>query len=181
MYNENSDQRRRLPLKRKLKSLEEDRNLLLQLVDALRDSSDRHAQALLNLVRSNAPLEEIRNYVEGQGQEGQMPELIKLHEEVMQSSETGPKMRRKAFSAKPLADQPPIRVPAKPWTTVTDDDDFISHLISLFFTWIYPCFPWIDRELFIRDMKSGNVDSQFCSPFLVNTLLAEACVSKRIN
>lgn len=35
---------------------------------------------------------------------------------------------------------------------------------------------WIDRDLFIADMQGGDLNSRFCSPFLVNALLAVACV-----
>lgn len=53
----------------------------------------------------------------------------------------------------------------------------VSHLISLWFSWSRPFYNWIDRELFLGDMRSGNLKSKFCSPFLVQCILAEACVS----
>lgn len=83
---------------------------------------------------------------------------------------------RSAMSVQRLCDTPIVSVQARPWTTVTDDDGFVSHLVSLWFTWQYPHFHWLDRDMFVDDMRSGRLDSDFCSPFLVNIMLAEACV-----
>lgn len=75
---------------------------------------------------------------------------------------------------------PIITVPAKPWTTVTDDDDYISHLMSLWFTWAHPWWQWIDKEVLIEAMCAGNISSPVCKPFLVNMILADACVCPSI-
>jgi len=72
---------------------------------------------------------------------------------------------------------PPLQVPAHPWTSITDDDEFVSHLIFLWFTWHVMLWPYLDKDLFLRDMAAGNLDCPFCSPALVNIMLAEACVS----
>jgi hypothetical protein len=76
-----------------------------------------------------------------------------------------------------ITDMPLFEVPAKPWTSVTDDDAFVSHLITLYFTWQQPTFRWVDRDLFLADMRAGKTGSRFCSPLLVNIILAVACVS----
>lgn len=76
-----------------------------------------------------------------------------------------------------LCDDAPFKVPAKPWTNVTEDNDLVSHLISLYFTWDYPFYSFLDCEVFVRHMAAGNLESEFCSPFLVNAVLANACVS----
>ncbi|THW69905.1 hypothetical protein D6D25_00779 [Aureobasidium pullulans] len=72
--------------------------------------------------------------------------------------------------------EPPFRVPAKPWTTLTDDDEFVSHLISLFLEWVNPFFRPLEEDLFIRAMQSGDLNSEYCSPLLVNSILAYACL-----
>ncbi|KAB8336725.1 hypothetical protein FH972_021034 [Carpinus fangiana] len=74
-----------------------------------------------------------------------------------------------------LCDAPHLKVVARPWTTVTADDDLISHLVSLWFTWHPPFIAWIDQDLFVRDMQSGNPAAPFCSKFLVNAICAQAC------
>lgn len=71
---------------------------------------------------------------------------------------------------------PPISVPAKPWTTITDDDDFVSHLISLWFTWAHPWWHWIDEQAFLEAMRSGDLNNPNCTPYLVNMILADSCV-----
>jgi hypothetical protein len=72
--------------------------------------------------------------------------------------------------------EPLYKVPAKPWTRLTDDDDLVSHLISLYLEWVNPFFRVLDEDLFIRAMQSGDFNSEYCSPFLVNAMLAYACV-----
>lgn len=78
-----------------------------------------------------------------------------------------------------ICDDAPFKVPARPWTSVTEDDDLVSHLISLYFTWDYPVYSFLDREVFVRHMKGvGSTGSgeELCSGFLVNALLSCACV-----
>jgi len=86
--------------------------------------------------------------------------------------------RRAVMSIAALTDEPPIRVPAKPWTNVTDDDHFVSHLVSVFFIWHHSMYPSLDQDLFVREMNSKNLNSQFCSPLLVSAILTAACVSR---
>jgi hypothetical protein len=79
-----------------------------------------------------------------------------------------------------LTDIPLFELSAKPWTDVTTDNGFVSHLVSLWLTWDHVVRNWIDKDLFIAAMMSGDVNSPFCSPFLVNVILSQACVSSRI-
>lgn len=79
----------------------------------------------------------------------------------------------------PTPDVPPIRVPARPWTNVTDDNYLVSHLVSLYFTWEHPATCCLDKTAFLADMTSGHPPetTKFCSPLLVNAILMAACVS----
>lgn len=79
------------------------------------------------------------------------------------------------FSIARLTDSPTYDVPAGPWTKVTDDDQLVSHLISLWATWDHLFRDGIILEPFLQDMRSRRLDAKFCSPFLVNCLLAAAC------
>lgn len=79
-------------------------------------------------------------------------------------------------SLESLCDIPLFRVPAKPWTTVTGDNDFVSHLMSLYFTWEHPCTQFIDQRAFLEHMGRRDLNSEICTPFLVNSLLAMASV-----
>lgn len=60
------------------------------------------------------------------------------------------------------------------WTRVTDDSRLINHLMTMYFTWHYPFFTTLSKELFYRDYIRG-VSSQYCSSLLVNTMLALGC------
>ncbi|KAJ5805016.1 hypothetical protein N7474_010903 [Penicillium riverlandense] len=75
-----------------------------------------------------------------------------------------------------LCDIPRFRVPAQPWTKVTDDSYLVSHLISLYLTWDHPCSQLIDQDVFLKHMKAKDLTSEFCTPLLVNSLLAMASV-----
>lgn len=140
-----------------------DRDLLVRLVEAIRNDRDRQASDVLSLIRSNAPLDEIRLLLAGT-QHNARAKLLRHSP-------------NRYMDVKRIADIPLFEVPAQPWTIITDDDAFVSHLISLYFTWQNPIMNWIDRDLFLADMRSGRLDSRFCSPLLVNSILAVACVS----
>lgn len=72
----------------------------------------------------------------------------------------------------------PIKVRARPWTTVAGDG-LVSALISSFFSWDDPFFyPFVDREYFLRDMATQDLkEAKYCSPLLVNSICALRCVS----
>jgi hypothetical protein len=76
-----------------------------------------------------------------------------------------------------LVEAPVIRVPAKPWTDVTNDAEFVSHLITVYFTWEHHWRTLFDKDLFVAQMRSLEADTTYCTPLLVNAILAFACVS----
>ena len=169
VFNSDLDGRRRITLKRKIESLEQDRDLLMHLVDNIRNDN----KSVLDLIRSNASLSDIRLHLSEnlpQGHSDKIPKNQKFDHSSSHSS-------RRYMDIRRLSDIPIYEVPAKPWTTVTDDDALVSHLISLHFSCNQSGLNWIDRDLFLRDMSSGNLDCVFCSPLLVNSILGMACVS----
>jgi hypothetical protein len=173
IFNADNDGRRRITLKRKIESLERDRELFLRLVESIRNRDDQSSLDVFDLIQSDAPLDEIRSYL-ARGQQASSAAASRDSDERTKLLKRSPSIY---MDVRRLTDMPPFEVPAKPWTTVTDDDAFVSHLISLYFTWQQPTFRWIDRDLFLVDMKAGKKDSRFCSPLLVNILLTVACVS----
>ncbi|KAL4875847.1 hypothetical protein BJY04DRAFT_210970 [Aspergillus karnatakaensis] len=166
--NPESDMRKKGSLKRKLEELESTQKTLLRLVNSLQDSSHDEATTLFNLIRSKAGLEEIESYMD------QQTALSQADNDTAESSEssfpTG--ASRRALDIKRLVDIPIYQIPAKPWTSVTDDNELVSHLASLFFAWFDPFYNFIEKEAFMRDVSKGDTQSQFCSPFLVNCILA---------
>lgn len=61
------------------------------------------------------------------------------------------------------------------WTAVTTDDHLMRTLIRAYILHEYPTFPIFHKDIFFQAMIDD--DSRYCSPMLVNALLAEACVS----
>lgn len=59
------------------------------------------------------------------------------------------------------------------WTCLTSDSGLIQHLLELYFCWEYPSFAPISKEHFLRDFD--ELRPRYCSPMLVNALLALAC------
>lgn len=161
--------------------------MLNDLFKVIRSANHSSAQRLLEIIRSDATPEEIRNYIDetlaqlqlSRDEKGTKEATNKLRDirRMVNLQGPSPSFRRKVMDVHFLCDSPPFRVPAKPWTTVTDDDEIVSHLVSLYFTWDYPFYAFLDSEVFIKHMTVGDIDTEFCTPFLVNALLANACVS----
>lgn len=59
------------------------------------------------------------------------------------------------------------------WTVITNDIRLVHHLLALYFCWEYPTFASLSKEHFLHDFRDGH--PRFCSPILVNALLALGC------
>ncbi|KAL1855823.1 hypothetical protein VTK73DRAFT_8457 [Phialemonium thermophilum] len=62
------------------------------------------------------------------------------------------------------------------WTKVSVSDRFVAAALSLFLRNEHPLVACFDEDLFLRDFSSGG--THYCSPLLVNALLAFACVCR---
>lgn len=183
IFDESLDQRRRVAAKRTADELNYHRDLLNDLFKVMRSRDPSHVQRLLDLVRSDATSDDIRTYIDDtlagmKVAEPDNQEAVRKLEDLrhlIQIEGANPSFRRKVMDIHYLCNDAPIKVPAKPWTTVTDDDGLVSHLVSLYFTWDYPFHCFMDGSVFIKHMAIGKTDSPFCNPFLVNALLANAC------
>ncbi|KAJ5325685.1 uncharacterized protein N7506_008787 [Penicillium brevicompactum] len=179
LMNEDTDQRRKHALKRKLSGLEQKGQLLDDLIRTLQTTDEECAAQVLTLVRAHASLEQIRAYLDDVGRScddfESTPELKSAIEDFQNLDEIPRSASRPRLDDQKQSEKVIFDVPSTPWTKVTNDDQFVSRLISLWFTWAHPYLNWIDRDLFIRDMLSGDTDAKFCSPFLVNVILADAC------
>ena len=60
------------------------------------------------------------------------------------------------------------------WTRVTDDQNLIGHLMTMYFTWHYAYFTTLSKYLFYQDYRMRR-SSQYCSSLLVNAMLALGC------
>lgn len=147
--------------KRAFSELNSRSEILETLLSSLRNNDARANEALLDIIRSGATTVEIAQHA------------IDL------SKRTGASIKRTRTSVMDivtLTDQPLFRIPAQPWTETTDDDNGVSHLFSTYMIWQHYCYPVFDKETLIREWKSKQMISQYCSPFLVTATLALACV-----
>ena len=85
--------------------------------------------------------------------------------------------QRRMLTLTELTDNPTFKVSAAPWTTVTEDDFFVSHLVSAYLSWYHWYYHNFDERLFLDAMSRGSLESTYCSPFLVNAVLGMGCVS----
>lgn len=164
IFDESLDQRRRVAAKRTADELSYHRDLLNDLFRSIRAADEPRALRLLDIIRRDALADEIRAYIDetlsaldtgdpggenrDRDEEGGEDEVIrKLHDarETLNVEGTGPSFRRKVMDIHFLCDEAPCKVRAAPWTTVTQDDDLVSHLVSLYFTWDYPFYSFLDR------------------------------------
>jgi hypothetical protein len=161
------------------------RDLLLDVFETIRSASQDNQKELLEMIRDYSPVQNIRLYLDrilpdAQAREKDEEAPRRSKKAKPNPGTDAPQFRRQIMDIRYLCGSAPYRVPAKPWTNVTDDDDLVSHLISLYMTWDYPFYAFIDRETFLVHMKNGSLYSDFCTPFLVNAMLANACVSIRV-
>ncbi|XWW94576.1 hypothetical protein V2A60_002521 [Cordyceps javanica] len=73
----------------------------------------------------------------------------------------------------PLSDPEMQRNSSGTWTSITGDVNLVHHLLALYFCWEYPTFASLSKEHFLRDFQDGR--HRYCSPILVNALLALGC------
>jgi hypothetical protein len=66
-----------------------------------------------------------------------------------------------------------MKRPPGTWTSITNDVNLVQHLLALYFCWEYPTFASLSKEHFLRDFQDGR--HRYCSPILVNALLALGC------
>ncbi|KAJ5782086.1 hypothetical protein N7457_003860 [Penicillium paradoxum] len=189
IFDESLDQRRRVAAKRTADELSYHRDLLSDLFRLIREANESHALHLLTIIRHNAPPDEIRAYInetladltspkkESSSSISTQETVAKLEDmrQLINVEGASPAFRSKVMDIHYLCDEAPCSVPAWPWTSVTADADLVSYLISLYFAWDWPFNAFLDKEVFLRHMERGVLGSEFCSPFLVNAVLSNAC------
>ncbi|KAL4742988.1 fungal-specific transcription factor domain-containing protein [Aspergillus similis] len=182
VFDETLDQRRRVAAKRTAEELDYYRGLYNDLLRAMREEDRSSAIELVDMIRRDATNEELRHHIGAMlrvtgKRRDETEEVVSNLEDIqcMINEDTMQSWRPQVMDIQYLCVDAPYRVPAQPWTNVTTDSDLVSHLVSLYFTWDYPFNTFLDRDVFLKHMIGGNINSEFCSPFLVNALLANAC------
>lgn len=166
------------------------RGITSSLIHAIRNNDDAQVLKLIRVIRNNASLNEIRAYIDTNllrnDQQGaknrQSPDEnpLQVGTALIRGLTSTSPSRRKVMDVVELTKSPPLfDLPARPWTTVTDDDQLVSELMSLYFTWWNPFWNTVNQIPFIRSMKKKDLSSSLCSPCLVNCILALSCVSRQ--
>ena len=186
VFREDLDGRRKDAVKRKAEDAENHRDLLSGLLRSIRWSEESDAQHLIHLIRDDAPLSAIHDFIDenikklrdhSPSTEETIDGLLKLRSKAsnLQDQALFSRSRRKTMSVEQMSDEPLYQLTAKPWTTATDDDYLVSHLTSLYFTWWNVLMHPLHEPALIEAMENGDSRSPLCSSFLVNAMLALAC------
>ncbi|KAE8135003.1 hypothetical protein BDV38DRAFT_273207 [Aspergillus pseudotamarii] len=178
VFDETLDLRRKVAARRTLGELEYYRGLLYSLLESLRSSDEDKVNHILETIRGSALLSNVANVVDapadlGDASSDNAKPLGNADDAIAQQERLAADAHSRITLEK-LCDIPIFQVPVKPWTAVTDDDHLVSHLISLYFTWDHPLSQIIDQRVFLRHMRESNKNTEFCTPFLVNSILAVA-------
>lgn len=73
-------------------------------------------------------------------------------------------------------------MPVSRWTKISQDDKALTHLVNSFWIWDTTLSHLIDRDLFLSSLTGTESETSyseyghFCSPLLVNAILAVASV-----
>lgn len=183
-------------MKRKIESLERDNTILHDLMNQIRGADDLEVRQIVSLVRSNASLPEVHNSLLRLRENAQLshqqvnPVIEQWHHTTKTALMQNPTPKSQSHSSNSpvptepasrvlsvnrLIDNPIHQISAARWTTVTQDDHLVSHLVSLWATWCRSIPDGIVMEPLLRELKEGRLDSPFCSPFLASCILAAAC------
>lgn len=157
MFDEDNDRRRKLPLKRRMQSLEGAHDLYKRLIHTIQESDEDHLQQLLHRFRTVIPLDNVEDDI--QGQPGGSPS----------SRSSGAQRTQIDYVIEPWSFVHSIHR----WSSVVDDAA-ASRLLSLYFNLDAQIWQLVDLDLFLQDLNGAG--HRFCSPLLLHVLLFYACV-----
>jgi hypothetical protein len=155
--------------------------LLYSLVDSLRSTDEDRVHQILETIRDSSSLDPIAVAIDAPNIDGHDTSADEWKSKTGGDDTTVQPGRlsgdaHSRITLEKLCDIPLFQVSAKPWVTVTNDDHLVSHLISLYFTWDHPMLQIVDQSIFLDHMRRNDTGSSFCSPLLVNSILAVASV-----
>jgi len=79
------------------------------------------------------------------------------------------------YSSALMADPLLSRIMTANWTSVITDNNLLRQLLGAYFVYQHPSFVYLHKDQFLQDMADGR--HRFCSPLLVNAILAAGCQS----
>ena len=157
---------------------------LATIVTALRTSSDAEVADILHQIRAGEALDVIADSLKGnmtlparsdsQSLEGDFADIMGIPT-INQSGDTRQFGHTSTLGLVPSEDDVPFHtdIPTETWTRVTRDRELVGHLMGLYFCWQHPFYVVFSKECFLYDMARSR--PKYCSPLLVNALLACAC------
>jgi hypothetical protein len=173
-------------LKRDIRQLEEENEKRDIILDAIRKGSEADVDDIIQLVRSDEPYDSIIESIKrmpvkpapkpdaAPTLEGEFAAFPGKHplSKAGQSRHYGHTSNLALVSSD--EDLPLLAVDqVKPWTTVTSDTGLMNHLLDLYFAWSHPFYLLFSQEAFYHGLKTKQL--KYCSPLLVNAVLAVAC------
>lgn len=206
IYDPNSDHRRKGVYKEKTDNLKTRNSTLYTLIQAILNAAEEDVPALVKQIRTCENLDDVADSImkheqgieEDDDNDLLEPHLGDLPTFEMELSGKMGELRLENGSvryiggtsnliylsptddlATPLEDYQHNDQPILSWTTVTTDPDVVLHLLNMYFTWHYPYFTTLSKELFYKDFILGRGPNPkrtvYCSSLLVNAMLALGC------
>ena len=182
-YDVDSDHRRKAALKRDIETLRGQNDALGIIVASIRSSTDAEVAEIVQQIRADEDLDTIADYLkknvilpERSGVKSVEGELSNLIGRPSIDAQGVVKHYGHTSSLSLVSDRErsPIHLQtSEVWTRVTRDTALVEHLLSLYFCWAHPYYVLFSKDIFLDDMAKGR--SNYCSPLLVNALLAFAC------
>ena len=184
-YDLNSDHRRKGALKRDIETLRERNGALGVIVESIRASSDYEVMDIVQQIRTDDNLDSLADNLERNMNLSRTPNVERLERDLSifigepsydPTGEARPSGSTAGLGLIGMDDgssSPETTFPSTSWTSVTQDQEYINHLLTLYFCWQHPFYTLLSQDGFLSDMEQGR--RKYCSPLLVNAMLAAAC------
>jgi hypothetical protein len=154
-----------------------------QLINNIATSSSAETDDIVQRLRRREPIERILSSSAPGSTPNRSPGA-------METSAPGSEQMHPVYHARPMAGNslaPPLAPPMEHgsrdspggpddhrWTQVTEDKEFIDHLLDVYFMWQHAFFQNFPEDLFRGDYEEGN--TQYCSRVLLNAICAAGCL-----
>lgn len=185
-YDPDGDHRRKGALRKEIRQLKVQKEEQNTILDAIRKCSEADVDDVIQLIRTNPdePYESIADSIKKMSLgTSKKTNLSTLEAEL---ADFGQSSLNKAGETRHYGHTSNLMIVGseeesfaitvdqfRTWTTVTNDGEFIRHLLALYFTWAHPFYLLFPEEVFWHGLNS--IKLKYCSSMLVNAVLALAC------
>jgi hypothetical protein len=184
-YDPDNDRRRKGALRKEIRELKAQKEEQNTILDAIRTGSEADVDDIIQLIRTNPdePYESIADSVKKMcltsPKKSDIPTLERELAEFGKSTDKAGETRHYGHTSNLTLvgseEEKPVIAGDQvgSWTTATTDGELVKHLLSLYFAWSHPFYMLFPEEVFWYGLN--NKKSKYCSPMLVNAVLALAC------